>query len=150
MVYDDRKHSGLSRRDFIKGAVAGATVAASGTVLGGVAGPENTTNMTLLGNSTAATATTTKPECAWSRDLALVNGKFVDERGVIASAVAIRDGRIAEIGRDAKAIGPCTQTINLRGRTVIPGLIDSSVHFRRAGTRRAGSRRRSRLRSCSR
>jgi predicted amidohydrolase YtcJ len=134
MVNDERKRDGLSRRDFIKGAVAGAAVAASGTVLGGVAGPANAANVTVLGNVQAATARTTKPECAWSRDLALVNGKFVDERGVIASAVAIRDGRIAEIGRHTKAIGPCTQTINLRGHTVIPGLIDSSVHFTRAGT----------------
>ena len=34
----------------------------------------------------------------------------------------------------AQAIGPCAQTINLRGATVIPGLIDSHVHYLRAGT----------------
>jgi predicted amidohydrolase YtcJ len=127
---------GLSRRDFIKGAVAGAAVAASGTVLGSAVGPANAASVTVLGNTPepATTASTAKPECAWSRDLVLVNGKFVDERGIVTSALTIKDGRIAEVGRHARAHGPCAQTINLRGRTVIPGLIDAHVHFTRTGT----------------
>jgi hypothetical protein len=63
--------------------------------------------------------------------LNLVNGKFVDGRGVIASAIFIRNGHIASVGQPAP--GPA-QTFNLRGRTVIPGLIDSHAHFIRTGT----------------
>jgi predicted amidohydrolase YtcJ len=136
MATENRKRTSLSRRDFIKGAVAGAAVAASGTVLGDAAGPANAASVTVLGNAPAPAAGVSKAkvECGWSRDLALVNGKFVDERGVVASAITIKNGRIADVGHYAQAIGPCTLRINLEGRTVIPGLVDSSVHFTRAGT----------------
>ncbi|HSI35755.1 MAG TPA: hypothetical protein VK986_19390, partial [Tepidisphaeraceae bacterium] len=66
-------------------------------------------------------------------DLILLNGKVVtvDQRFTVASAVAIRDGRIVAVGegdtiardRDAK-----TTVVDLKGATVIPGLIDSHVH----------------------
>ena len=54
--------------------------------------------------------------CDGSQDLALINGKFLtlDDKNSVVSAVAIRNGRIAEVGRHAQAIGPCAQTINLR------------------------------------
>ena len=57
----------------------------------------------------------------------------MDDKDSVVSAVSIRNGRIAEVGRHAQALGPCAQTINLRGATVIPGLIDSHVHFIRCG-----------------
>ena len=47
----------------------------------------------------------------------------------------MRDGRIAAVGTDAdirKLAGPATRTIDLQGRTVIPGLIDSHMHAMRA------------------
>src|SRR5262249_39544786 len=56
-----------------------------------------------------------------------------DDKDSVVSAVAIRNGRIAQVGGDARAIGPCAQTINLRGATGIPGVIDSPVHFIRCG-----------------
>ncbi|HET9360842.1 MAG TPA: hypothetical protein VFO58_13920, partial [Vicinamibacterales bacterium] len=37
-------------------------------------------------------------------DLALVNGKFVDGRGQVATGLTIRNGRIAGIG-EARALG---------------------------------------------
>ena len=63
-------------------------------------------------------------------DLALVNGKFVDGRGVVASALTIKNGRIVNV---AQRLGPDAQTIDLGGRTVIPGLFDSHAHYTRAG-----------------
>lgn len=72
--------------------------------------------------------------CGEGRDLALVNGEIhtmMDELPR-ANAVLIRDGKIAAIG-DIGEPGPCTDVIDLAGRTVIPGLIDNHVHFLRLG-----------------
>jgi predicted amidohydrolase YtcJ len=49
-----------------------------------------------------------------------------------AQAIAIAQGRIAAVGDDAsiKALaGPATRTIELRGRSVLPGLVDAHVHL---------------------
>lgn len=55
----------------------------------------------------------------------------VDEAFMKAEAVAIRDGRFAAVGTavDVMALeGPDTVIVDLQGRTVLPGLIDSHVH----------------------
>ena len=70
-------------------------------------------------------------------DTILVNGKIVtaDAQSSVRSALAVREGRIAALGSDAdirKLAGPRTRTIDLQGRTVIPGLIDSHMHATRA------------------
>jgi predicted amidohydrolase YtcJ len=77
------------------------------------------------------------PVAAQSPDTALVNGKIVtlDERSTIAEALAVRDGAIIAVGRSADIrglAGPATRIIDLGGRTVIPGLIDSHMHAIRA------------------
>jgi len=77
------------------------------------------------------------PAAAQEIDTILVNGKVVtvDAQSSIRSALAIREGRIAAVGSDAdirKLAGPRTRTIDLQGRTVIPGLIDSHMHATRA------------------
>ena len=76
---------------------------------------------------------------AWSQepDTVLVNGKIlaVDTQFSTYEALAITDGRIVAIGRRAditKLAGTKTRTIDLLGRTVIPGLIDSHMHATRA------------------
>jgi predicted amidohydrolase YtcJ len=72
-------------------------------------------------------------------DVIISNGKIitVDERFTIAQAVAVRGDRIVAVGSDAeiaKLAGPATRRIDLRGRAVIPGLIDNHMHLLRAGT----------------
>lgn len=74
---------------------------------------------------------------AQAPDTVLVNGKIVtaDARFSIDSAVAIREGKIAALGNDAeirRQAGSGTRVIDLGGRTVIPGLIDSHMHAIRA------------------
>ncbi len=71
-------------------------------------------------------------------ELVLVNGKIitVDPTFSVQQAVAIRDEKILAVGSTSKIkvlAGPQTKVIDLKGRTVIPGLIDSHIHFLRAG-----------------
>jgi len=66
-------------------------------------------------------------------DLVLRGGHVitVDPQGRIAAAVAVVGNRIVAVGGDADIgqwIGPRTQTIDLRGRTLLPGFIDSHSH----------------------
>jgi len=73
---------------------------------------------------------------AQAPDVVLVNGKVVtvDDRFSIAQAVAIRGDRFAAVGTTAeitRLAGPQTRRIDLRGRTVIPGLIDNHIHLLR-------------------
>ena len=65
------------------------------------------------------------------------NGKIitVDDRFTIAEAIAIRGQRFLAVGPTselAKFKGPQTQVIDLKGLTVIPGLIDNHAHWIRA------------------
>lgn len=69
-------------------------------------------------------------------DTILINGRLVVYDRDPAQALAVRDGKIVALG-DASSIralaGPSTRVIDLGGRTVIPGLIDSHIHAIRAG-----------------
>ncbi|MEO7726245.1 MAG: amidohydrolase [Burkholderiales bacterium] len=80
---------------------------------------------------------------AWSAaacaaaDTILVNGKIVtvDDRFTIAQALAIERGRIVAVGTNAqieKLVDAGTKKIDLKGKTVIPGLIDNHAHWIRA------------------
>src|SRR5436190_307634 len=69
-------------------------------------------------------------------DTILVNGKLVVYDGAPAQALAVRDGKIAAIGNSSRIralAASSTRIIDLGGRTVIPGLIDSHIHAIRAG-----------------
>ena len=66
-------------------------------------------------------------------DLILYHGKVVtvDQRFSIQEAVAVKDGRIQKVGRSGDLLnlkGPRTQLVDLGGKTVLPGLMDSHVH----------------------
>ncbi len=66
-------------------------------------------------------------------DLIVVNGKVVtvDGQSSIAEAAAIRDGVFIAVGRNddiRKLAGDATRVVDAKGRTVIPGLMETHVH----------------------
>ena len=64
-------------------------------------------------------------------DLVLSNGTVVNHDGVGARDIGVREGRIAAIG-DLSG-GSAGERINCAGLHVLPGVIDSQVHFREPG-----------------
>ena len=72
-------------------------------------------------------------------DLILHNGKVVtlDRKLAVEQAVAIKDGKIAAVGSDAAILksqrGANTKVVDLQGKMVLPGLVDSHVHALDAG-----------------
>src|ERR1700734_3784805 len=60
----------------------------------------------------------------------------LDRSNPTASAVAIKDGLFAAVGDDREIMklrGSSTKVIDLRGRRVLPGLIDNHLHIIRGG-----------------
>ena len=105
----------LSRRNFLK---TGATAAAA------------------FGGAQAAITTTASPAVASSIDdtsgtLVFVNGRIhtMDAGNSIVSSVTVKDGRFTAVGNGAHAQGPGVRVINLKGRTMVPGIIESHTHF---------------------
>ena len=102
-----KKH-GVSRRDFLR---SGALAASAGGLTAAVA------SATAGGSSER------------SEDLVLVNGRIhtMDDKNRIVDSVAIRNGQFVSIGHDSGSRSG--KRIDLRGRTVVPGLIESHTHF---------------------
>ena len=74
-------------------------------------------------------------------DLVIKNSKIItlDSEDSIIEAVAVKFGRIVAIGKNSDMnhlIGNKTEVIDLKGKTMIPGLIDSHGHFMRQGSAR--------------
>jgi predicted amidohydrolase YtcJ len=106
-----------ARRDFIKAAAAISASAFTGA---------------------CTTMTSSQATAAGDVDMILLNGRIAtqDDRRRIVEAISIKDGRIHAAGDSASIAasrGPTTRTIDLKGRTVIPGLIDSHSHPIRGG-----------------
>ena len=102
-----KKH-GMSRRNFLKGSALAASA----------------------GGLTAAVASATAGGSSErGEDLVLVNGRIhtMDDQNRIVDSVAIRNGRFVSIGHDSGSHGG--KRIDLRGRTVVPGIIESHTHF---------------------
>jgi hypothetical protein len=128
----------VGRRGFLKvalGAVAAIIAAAAGLILirrpqkQETVAPPSVTSASMT--STPVTPATQPPQTA---DLVLMNGKIitVHPNDSIAEAVAVNGGKIAKVGtnEEIKAlIGDNTQVIDLKGKTVTPGLIDSHCHI---------------------
>jgi hypothetical protein len=70
---------------------------------------------------------------ACAQDILIVNGKIVtgDDRGSVAEAMVVRGDRIQAVGPAAqlrRQYGSGARLVDLKGRTVIPGLIDTHTH----------------------
>jgi predicted amidohydrolase YtcJ len=71
-------------------------------------------------------------------DLILHGGLFttLDRSNPTASAVAVKNGVFTAVGRTEEITplaGPSTRSVDLRGRRVLPGLIDNHLHIIRGG-----------------
>jgi predicted amidohydrolase YtcJ len=89
---------------------------------------------------TTASAQTPPSEPVGYPDTVLHNGKIVtmDDKststnpGTISEALAIRNGKITAVGRNSDVLplkGPQTKMIDLKGRTVVPGIVDTHSHL---------------------
>ena len=112
-----KDHRGLSRRQFVGTAAAAAlTIAAdpADVVLSGQA------------PRTTGAGGRLQPE----QTLVLLNGRIhtMDAANTIVTTVSIRNGRFVTVGGRTPAAAPNTRIINLRGRTVVPGLIEAHIH----------------------
>ena len=77
-------------------------------------------------------------DCEGNESLRLVNGRIhtMDAKDSVVHEVLIRNGRFAGVGREGMSDGDrCTRTINLRGRTAVPGIIDNHNHIVLLGLR---------------
>jgi predicted amidohydrolase YtcJ len=78
-------------------------------------------------------------DCRAGGSLRLVNGKIhtMDKNDSIVSSVLIRNGKFAAVGHRRGDDGgdECARTINLHGRTVVPGIIDNHDHIILLGLR---------------
>ncbi|HUZ92215.1 MAG TPA: dihydroorotase [Methylocella sp.] len=68
-----------------------------------------------------------------SFDMILQGGTVADHTGVSVRDIGITDGKIAEIGDLSRA--SAGETINVTGLHILPGVIDTQVHFREPGAR---------------
>jgi dihydroorotase len=67
--------------------------------------------------------------------LLIQRGRVIDPSGGVDHEmdVLLRDGRVAAVSPPGKLRGQATQTLNVRGAIVAPGLIDMHVHLREPG-----------------
>src|SRR5262245_4750675 len=115
-------HEGIQRRQFLK-AAAGAAL---------------TPGASLPAAAQTAAAAQDSAAIARPADLVLKNAKVitVDPRFTIAQAIAIAGERILAVGTDAVMAAhaaPWTQVLDLKGKTIIPGLVDGHAHMGREG-----------------
>jgi Amidohydrolase family len=109
--------------------------AAAGTALGAVAGatPAARVEAQNAAAGTRALALPLRPA-----DLVLTNGKIitVDRAFTITDSIAVAGNRIVAVGpREAMAqfTAPATRVVDLKGKAVMPGLVDGHAHMDREG-----------------
>jgi predicted amidohydrolase YtcJ len=79
----------------------------------------------------AAPASAHASERGQADRIALVNGRIhtMDQRRSLVDAALVEDGAFAAVGRDVPRGGPGLRVIDLRGRTVVPGIVEGHVHI---------------------
>jgi predicted amidohydrolase YtcJ len=72
-----------------------------------------------------------------ARDLGLINGQIhtMDRANRVVSQLLIQNGRFAAVGNNVVRRGGGLTVVDLKGRTVIPGLIDAHNHIVLVGNR---------------
>ena len=109
-----QRRGGLSRRQFIGAASAIA-----------------------LGRLSSAIRLDAQTPGNGASDLGLINGRIhtMDPANRVVSQVLIRNGRFAAVGNNVVRRGGGLRVEDLRGRTVIPGIIDAHNHIVLVGNR---------------
>ena len=129
----------VGRRSFLKIAI-GIVGAVAAAVVGLISlrkpkePPVTPPPATQVTQTSAVAASVTSPAGGQAAQLVLLNGKIitVDPNDSVAEAFAVDAGKITKVGtnEEIKAlIGDNTQVIDLKGKTVTPGLIDSHCHI---------------------
>ena len=130
----------LSRRDFIKlSAVTVGGVMVAGCRREDIVRVTATPPPAIAAPSAVPPTTAPPPAPGTAADTILVNGNVItiDRGNSIVQALAIKDGKILQTGASDKIralVGTNTKTIDLRGKTVTPGLIDAHNHLQGWGT----------------
>lgn len=112
--------TGISRRNLLKSAAALGVTAA-------VVGPGRPATAAVVSPQVASTGTTHDGSI-----LRFVNGNIhtMDDARSVVKSVTIQNGHFTNVGGNGgRGGGPGVTTINLRGATVIPGLIESHTHY---------------------
>ena len=110
----------ISRRRFFE-ATAGTAIGAA--AVGADAG--------FGAQAPAAAGQPAAPSAAGDEELVLTNGRIhtMDARDTVVRTVTVRNGRIAAAGSDPPARRGPRRVVDVRGRTVVPGLIEPHVHI---------------------
>jgi predicted amidohydrolase YtcJ len=87
----------------------------------------------LAGLAAISSASIMRADASDAADLVLLNGKIatVDEKFTIVEALAVKDGKILRVGTNREVLeikGDETELVDLGGKMVLPGLMDSHTH----------------------
>ena len=121
MAHDTTK--GVSRRQLLGTGITAAVGAAFGS-------PDAVDAAQARGQAAAA-------QPAAADELVFVNGSIhtMDAKNTIATTVTIRNGRFAAVGGTVPRAAAGQRIVDLRGRTVVPGIIDNHNHIVAMGNR---------------